>query len=108
MKKYICLLKIADTSFKSVGICDALLNLIGSFLENRFQRVVLNGQTSEWLPVRAGVPQGSILGPLFFLIYINDLSVDITSTVKLFADDTSLFSIIHDAKTAAYELNKDL
>ena len=87
MKKYICLLKIADTSFKSVGICDALLNLIGSFLENRFQRVVLNGQTSEWLPVRAGVPQGSILGAVFFLIYINDVSVDITSTVKLFSDD---------------------
>ena len=55
-------------------------------------------QISEWLPVKAGVPQGSILGPLFFLIYINDLSVDIISTVKLFADDTSLFSNIHDAK----------
>ena len=91
-----------------MGICDALLDLIGSFLENRFQRVVLNGQASEWLPVRAGVPQGSILGPLSFLIYINDLSIDIISTVKLFADDTSLFSIIHDAKTTAYELNKDL
>ena len=90
-----------------MGICDGLLDLIGSFLENRFQRVVLNGQTSEWLPDRAGVPQGSILGPLFFLIYINDLSADITSTVKLFADDTSLFSIIHDAKTTAYALNKD-
>ena len=93
---------------KSVGICDALLDLIGSFLENRFQRVVLNGQASEWLPVKAGVPQGSILEPLFFLIYINDPSIDIISTVKLFADVTSLFSIIHDAKTTAYELNKDL
>ena len=50
----------------SMGICDALLDLIGSFLENRFQRVVLNGQTLEWLPVRVGVPQGSILEPLFF------------------------------------------
>ena len=54
-----------------MGICDALLDFIGSFLENRFQRVVLNGQKSEWLPVRAGVPQGSILGLHFFLIYIN-------------------------------------
>ena len=93
---------------KSMGISDALLDLIGSFLENRFQRVVLNGQTSEWLPIKAGVPQGSILGPLFFLTYINDLSIDIISTVKLLADDTSLFSIIHDAKTTTYELNKDL
>ena len=90
-----------------MGICDALLDLIGSFIENRHQRVVLNGQTSEWLPFRAGFPQGSILGPLF-LTYINDLSIDIISTVKLFADDTSLFSIIHDTTTTVYELNKDL
>ena len=54
---------------KSMGICDGLLDLIGSFLENRFQRAVLNGQaSSKWLPVRAGVSQRSILGPLFFLI----------------------------------------
>ena len=87
---------------KSMGICDDLFDFIGSFLENRFQRVVLNGQTSEWLPVKAGVPQESILGPLFCLIYINDLSIDIISAVKLFADDTSLFSIIHNAKTTVY------
>ena len=93
---------------KSMGISDALLELIKSFLAKRFQRVVLNGQTLERLPVKAGVPQGPILGPLFFLIYINDLSVDITSTVKLFADDTSLFSIVHDPNTSANELNKDL
>ena len=72
-----------------------------------FQRAVSNVLTSEWLPVKAGLPQWSNLGPLLFLIYINDQSIDITSTVKLFADDTSLFPIIHDVKTTAYELNKD-
>ena len=92
---------------ESMVISDASLDLIGSFLENRFQRVVLNGQTSEWLPVKSGVLQRIILGPLFFPININDLSIDIISTVKLFADDTSLFSIIHHAKTTAYQLNKD-
>ena len=73
-----------------------------------FQRVILNSQTSEWLPVKAGVPQGSILGPLFFLTYINDVSVDIASTKKQFVDDTSLFSIVHDPNNSANELNKDL
>ena len=93
---------------KSVGVSDSLLNLIESFLSNRFQRVLLNGQTSEWLSIKAGVPQGSILGPLFFLIYINDLSDDIVSTVKLFADDISLFSVVHNSNITAKELNKDL
>ena len=89
-----------------MGIFDTLVELIKRFLKNRFQRVVLDGQTSEWLLVKAGVPQGSILTDLFLLIDINDLSNDMISTVKLFADDSSLFSIAHDAKT--YKLNKDL
>ena len=93
---------------KSVGVSDSLLNCIESFLSNRFQRVLLNGQTSKWLPVKAGVPQGSILGPLFFLIYINDLSDELVSTVKLFADDTSLFSVVCDSNISAYELNNDM
>ena len=54
------------------------------------------------------VPQGSILGPLFFLIYINDLSDELFSTVKLFADDTSLFSVVCDSNISAYELNNDM
>ena len=62
---------------------------------------------SEGSLVRAGVSLGSILGPLSFLIYINDLSFDILSTVKLFTDDMSLFSIVHDTKTSTYQLYKD-
>ena len=69
------------------------LQLLESFLHNRYQRAVLNGKSSSWLSVRAGVPQGSVLGPMIFLIYINDLPEGLNSEVKVFADDTSLFSI---------------
>ena len=62
----------------------------------------------SWANVHAGVPQGSILDPLLFLIYINDLSDNLTSNAKLFADDTSLFSVVHDLNTSAKELNDDL
>ena len=70
--------------------------------------VLINGQSSEWASIKARVPQGSILGPLLFLIYINDLSDGIISNVKLFADDTSIFSTIHDSNTSASNLNSDL
>ena len=79
-----------------------------NFLSNRKQRVVLNGQVSTWTSVNAGFPQGSILGPLLFLIYINDLSDNLWANVKLFADDTSLFFVIHDINVSAEELNEDL
>ena len=73
------------------GISGELLSSLSDFLDNRTQRVILNGQYSSWAKVEAGVPQGSILGPLLFLIYINDLSDNLASNPKLFADDTSLF-----------------
>ena len=79
---------------KSNGIEGNLYNLIESFLCGRFQRVLLNGQNSKWESISAGVPQGSILGPLLFLIYINDISENLESKVKLFADDTSIFSVV--------------
>ena len=93
---------------KCIGITGMPLKLLQSFLQNRHQRVLLNGQCSSWAPVFAGVPQGSVLGPLFFLIYINDLTKAISSTNKLFADDTSIFSIVNDIDVSEHELNSDL
>ena len=78
------------------------------FLRNRKQRVVLNGQTSNWENINAGVPQGSNLGLLLFLIYINDLAENLSSNPKLFADDTSLFSVVRDLNTSAIEINDGL
>ena len=90
---------------KRIDITDNSLKLTESFLSNRFQRVVLNGQSSSWTPVYAGVTQGSILGTLFFLNYMNDLSKDISSTVKPFADDTFIFSVVDDVNVSAMQLN---
>ena len=93
---------------KNHGISGPLLALIESYLSNRKQRIVLNGKCSEWSSITAGVPQGSVLGPLFFLVYINDLVDDLSSDAKLFADDTSLFTIVYDENIAAEQLNNDL
>ena len=93
---------------KQNGISGNLLHLMSDFLSNRKQRVILNGQFSSWTDVNAGVPQGSILGPLLFLIYINDLTNHLSSNAKLFADDTSLFSVTRNVMDSANELNNDL
>ena len=93
---------------KSNGTDGNLFKLIKSFLNNRCQRVVLNGQSSVWKSVAAGVPQGSVLGPLFFLIYINILPLGLTTNIKLFADDTSLFSVVNNASVSVSRLNNDL
>ena len=82
--------------------------LFQSFLSDRFQGVVLDGQSSNWLPVLAGVPLDSILGPLLFLVYINDLPDNLESSAKLFADDKSLFSTIYNPLLSAEIMNKDL
>ena len=92
---------------KQNSISIELLHILSDFLSNRKQRVVLNGQNSSWNNVHAGVPQESILGPLLFLIYINDLSENCTSNTKLIAD-TSLFSVVHDVNISTKELNDDL
>ena len=90
------------------GISGNLLNLLEDFLKERKQSVVLNGQVSTWENINAGVPQGSIFGPLLFLICINNVTEGFNTNAMLFADDTSLFSVVHNTQTSANELNKDL
>ena len=93
---------------KSYGVDDSLLKLMENFLTGRQQRVVLNGQNSSWKNILARVPQGSVLGPLLFLIYINDLPNGIESICKIFADDTSLFSEVKGATVSHTQINNDL
>lgn len=90
------------------GVSGPFLALLKSFLSKRKQRTVLNGKCSNWKEISAGVPQGSILGPLLFLIYINDLTDELKCNVKLFADDTSIFRVVDDLNEAASDLNHDL
>ena len=90
------------------GISGNLLNLLRDFLYCCKQRVVLNGQNSSWENVNTGVLQRSILGPLLFLIYINDLPNGVSSNCKLFADDTSLFSVVNGIQSSASTLRNDL
>ena len=92
----------------SNGISGPLLQWFTDYLSNRKQRVVLPGSASNWTAIKAGVPQGSILGPLLFLVYINDIVENIHSSIRLFADDTSLYIIVDDPVDAAYHLNNDL
>ena len=83
-------------------------NILENYLHDRKQRVVLSGQSSSWLNVNSGVPQGSVLGPLLFLIYINDLPENLVSVTKLFVDDTSIFSTVRDLTKSGIDLNQDL
>ena len=77
---------------KSYGVSGQIFGLISSFLSNRRLRVVLNGKSSQEYPVNAGVPQGSILGPKLFLLYVNDLPDDVICDIAIYADDTTLYS----------------
>ena len=91
------------------GIRGELLHWFKSYLCDRMQRVIINGQCSDWSTVGAGVPQGSVLGPLLFILYINDItSVVNFSNIRLFADDTCLFIEVDNRIDAAIRIENDL
>ena len=77
---------------KSYGISGQIFGLIFSFLSNRRLRVVLDGKSSQEYPVNAGIPRGFILGPILFVLYINDLPDDVICNIAISADDTALYS----------------
>ena len=93
---------------KCNGIQGDLLSLLSDFLDNRYQRTLLNGKTSEWAYIEVGIPQGSVLGPLLFLIYINDITADIKSNIRIFADDAFLFQNVEDPSISFDDLQHDL
>ena len=93
---------------QKMGIKGILLEWFKDYLKNRLQRVLIKGQASEWGEIKAGVPQGSVLGPLLFLIYINDIVNGIQSNIRLFADDTTLFISVEDPDNAALQMNNDM
>jgi hypothetical protein len=95
------------TKVQNCGVTGSLLCWISDFLSDRTQSVVLEGQHSSPTPVTSGVPQGTVLGPLLFLIYINDMPSCVSSTPRLFADDCLLYRTIH-SKSDSEILQQDL
>ena len=94
--------------FRGYGIDGELLAWIESFINNRRQCVVINGQKSSWTDVISGIPQGSVLGPVLFVVYINDLPDEVTSNIILFADDTKVYRTItttEDCRQLQSDLN---
>ena len=91
-----------------INIKGKVLELFSSYLTNRQQIVVINGEKSLKREIKAGIPQGSKLGPILFLIYINDITLDIESDILIFADDTSLLATGKSTEITSEILNRDL
>ena len=93
---------------ESYGVGGELLNLFKYYLQERQQRVILNGQSCSWGAIKSGVLQGSVLGPLLLLVYVNNSSDGLSYTCTIFADDTYLSCFIHDNYVSHDEWNSDL
>ena len=93
---------------EAIGITGSLLLWFQSYLSNRKQKVVIGNDSSCTGQIKAGVPQGSVLGPLLFLVFINDITENINSKIRLFAHDTTLFIDFDDESEAVDLINKDL
>ena len=97
------------SKLEAYGVRGNLSLWLSNFLTNCFQRVVVNGSQSDWVNVQSGVPQGSVLGPLLFILYVNDVPDLIESNLKMFADDTKIYSVIksfHDSLKLQHDINK--
>ena len=92
---------------RAYGINGPLLSWLRSFLKDRFQRVIVRGTCSSWVSVKSGVSQGTVLGPIMLLIYINDISHGLSSPVKLFADDMKIYRVLNTEKDTG-QLQGDL
>ena len=93
--------------FRGLGCSEKVILRFSCYYSGRRQWVVLNGIFSEWMAVVAGIPQGSILGPLLFLLFINDIK-RIGTPIRLLADDTILYIVVDLREQAAFILNTDL
>ena len=84
------------------------MSWFAKYLSDRKQSVVVGSHSSEWRTIKAGVPQDSVLGPLLFLLYINDITSVVASNIILFADDTNIYVTVDDPVQAAEKFNRDL
>ena len=82
------------------GITGSLLSWLSNFLQGRSQRVVIEGCQSDWAPVTSGVPQGSILAPLLFILYVNDIPESLSSPAEMFADDMLIYNYCPPSQTS--------
>ena len=95
--------------FVNLDKCKAVINWIQQFLTSRRQQVGIRGELSSWAEVLSGVPQGSVLGPILFVLYINDVPDIVKSTAKLFADDIKLYNqVTRDNSEGADQIQHDL